>query len=766
MKFKSQFFDTADDLLFAKDDCWEVVRERRDRLKTVRAFTNMMATMTEEEAEDLGREEITNHGLTYTAMLANETMFRSMTSVTNSLVEIIVDTDNLERDTTTGIRMSEAINRGAINHRGKFNSFWGRVSGEIVMTGGAPVCMPEKYGWLPELRCDMIFPPETELDADEIPYAFDPTNLTFSDLKRLQKTAENKSAGHIDLEAINDLIGTLREQYKNRGARVLENYQERSRPVRDEKHIGKHVTVPAWWYYEIKTKAGTSGDKYVSATLFVDTTTVLTKKSDKNESSSSAVVIAHIEDAYKSADEWLHYAFVDSEIGGVKTIDSLRGVAELSYPSGSEMEELLNLMLEGDKLRARPRFQVGTGANPDDIKKFDALRDLWVPQGVDMMRSDGGSGSLQTPLFLLTQNAASIASAPVSNSPRGGELRTQSLERQQNNVILQTNRLVEAFNHLDVILENVVERLLLGEVEPGCEGYHETMWVRAYLDRYNIPYRDLAKKEHGRFKYIRVRARRSIGNGDRQQQIETSDWLMTNIQHYAPSVRPLVIHQATILRTQDPDAADTLVNVPKPIINAQKITAENEYDTIRRRAALGQILPVAADDVHQDHIPVHLLDMQAHLASNEIRPWDRLDVISFAGLTEHVGEHIKILLSNPVTNPEAKVFLQDFQNLAQSAQRVVQSVEEQSGSEENDLTASEKAQMQLKMAQLELEGRKLGIKVEDTQRLWKSRESREMLARRTQLVREVNEARRLDLDEKRLEQEKLNNKQKNAKSSK
>ena len=753
MKFNSEFFDTADELLFAKNDCWEVVRDRRDRLKTVRAFTNMMATMTDEEAEDLGREEITNHGLTYTAMLANETMFRSMTSVTNSLVEIIVDTDNMERDTVTGAKMSEAINRGAINHRGKFNSFWGRVSGEIVITGGAPVCMPEKFGWLPELRCDMLFPPETDLDSDEIPYAFDPTNLSFADLKRLQKTAEGTGGGIIDAESINSLLETLKDQYKNRGARVMENYQERSRPVRDEKHIGKHITVPGWWYYEVRTKE--DGSKKVSATLFVDTTTLQPKSPRKDDSASSAVVIAHIDDAYKSADEWLHYAFVDSEIGGVKTIDSLRGVAELSYPSGSEMEELLNLMLEGDKLRARPRFTIGDGANPDDIKKFDAMRDLWVPKGVDLLKADGGSGSLQTPLFLLTQNAAGIAAAPVSNSPRGGELRTQALERQQNNAILLTNRLVEAFNHLDVILENVVERLLVGDIEPGCEGYHETMWVRAYLDRYNIPYKYLAQKEHGRFKYIRVRARRSIGNGDRQQQIETSDWLMSNIQHYAPAVRPLVIHQATILRTQDPDAADTLVNVPKPIINAQKITAENECATINRRAALGQILPVAADDIHQDHIPVHLLDMQAMIASHEIRPWDKRDVISFAGLTEHVGEHIKILLANPVTNPEAKVFLHDYQNLAQSAQRIVRDVEASSGSEQNALTPAEQAQLQLKMAQLELEGRKFGMKVEDTKKLWESRQSREMLARRNGLVKEVNEARRLDLDEKRVELEKL-----------
>ena len=38
----------------------------------------------------------------------------------------------------------------------------------------------------------------------------------------------------------------------------------------------------------------------------------------------------------------LHLAAVDSEIGGVKNLDTLRGVAEMIYPSGLDMEELLS----------------------------------------------------------------------------------------------------------------------------------------------------------------------------------------------------------------------------------------------------------------------------------------------------------------------------------------------------------------------------------------------------------------------------------------
>ena len=72
MKFKSEYFETADELVQAKDDAFSGQKERRERLDIIRKFTNMMNTMTEEEAEEAGVTEITNHGQTYKQMLHNE----------------------------------------------------------------------------------------------------------------------------------------------------------------------------------------------------------------------------------------------------------------------------------------------------------------------------------------------------------------------------------------------------------------------------------------------------------------------------------------------------------------------------------------------------------------------------------------------------------------------------------------------------------------------------------------------------------------------
>jgi hypothetical protein len=747
MKFISEYFDTAEDLAKAKDDAWLNVADRRERLKIIRSFTNMMNTLTEEEAEKLGRVEITNHGLTHRDMLQNETGFTSMVTVTNALLDLVVDTDNAEKDLQTSFRVNEAINRGALHFKGKLANFWRKVSGEIVMAGGAPVTQGEKYGWLPKLRPDMFFPKETSLDAEEVTYAFDPKELTVADLRKLRNSVKGEESKYIDVGIIDQLIEAVEKQIKDNTRNGGSSFTlETSRSTRDQARAETTISIPAWWYYEVKWKD--DGSQYVSATLFMDGVNGIDLSFKSiGESGKAANTIAYIDKAYESASDWLHIVNVDSEIGGVKNMDTLKGVAEMTYASSVEMEELLNLMMEGDKIRARPKVRLNDNADVDAVAKWNIMTDLYAPAGVEEMEFKSNSRGLMTPFSMLNQNAAGLANSSVSNGPQGGELRQQAIERQTNSAMLQTNRISEAYNHLDSILETVVWRILAGP------------------EKYGIDYKSLATRKHGRFEYIRVRARRAVGNGDRVQQLDTADWLMANLQNYAPTVRPRIIHQATVLRTQDPDMADSLTKIPQAIINAQKLTAENEYDTMARRASLGQVLPVAEDDVHQDHIPVHLVDMQAHVAKHGQRPWDMLDVAIFAAATEHTSAHLKILMENPVTNAEGAAFIQDFQNIAQAAQAIVAEVEEKSGQQKEgqQLTAKEQADFQLKAEKLRQEGIKIGLAVQQNQDLNESRKAKESLQQRSQYTKEINEDRRLKLDKERNDAQAAAQKNKNKK---
>ncbi len=748
MKFSSEYFDSADDLKKARDEAWQGVSTRRDRLKMVRNFSNMQRTMTDQEAEDEGRTEITNYGLAYKDLLQNETQFTSMVTVTNSLVEVIVDTDNPEVDLDMGLRISEAINRGAIHYKGKFANFWRKVAGEIVIAGGCPVVQNEKYGWLPKLCPDMFFPPETSLDAEDIPYSFDPVELSVDDLRKLKASVKGEESNYIDIKNVDILIKHIEEQIKEKTQNFGAYSDEVSRGTREAQIFSRNIKIKACWYYEIKYKE--NGDQYVSATLFIDQVTGITLKvADKKDTASNYIVV-YMDKAYEDACDWLHNVCVDSEIGGVKNMDTLKGVAEMTYPSSLELEELNNLTMEGAKIRAKPKIKILDGADADAVAKWNMMRDTYAPANVEEMVFKNDANALGASMQIMAQNSSGMSGGSVSNGPEGGELRQQALERQRLSSNLQAQRLAEAYNHLETILEIVVYRILKGKTKAGTEGYRETMWVRDFLDEYQIPYEKLAERKYGRFRWLRVRARRAIGNGDRQQQLETSDWMMTQLPSIPPGSRPLVIKQAWTLRTQDPDLADSIIKVPKAIINSQKVTAENEYDTIRRRAALGQVLPVADDDIHQDHVPIHMLDMQAHVAADALRPWDKLDVLSFAGLVEHTGEHLQILMSDPMTSPEAKLFIQDYQNIVASAQPIIQRVEEAEGNDQAQLTPKEQADIALAMDGRKLEWAKLGMKSEDMKRLEEASRQKQALQSRAQYTKEINENERLKVDKARV----------------
>jgi len=738
--FKSDYFDDSEQVLSGYNEAYSNSKDRREKLLIVRKFTNMLPTLTEEEKREMGRTEITNHGLSYRNMAQIEGQLTSMVTVTNSLVEVVVDTDNPEQDIITSQRVSEAINKGAIHHKGKGANFWRKVAGEIAIAGGGPVTFPPKYGWLPKIAPDMLFPPETDLDSENIPYAFDPVELSVCDLRKLKKSVKEESSNYIHVANIDKLIKKIEDAVKGETTSSFSYQQEISKSVRNPKV--DNTKVRAFWFYEPKW---VDSESKVSATLVVQDTTVDLEA----KSSSNAVVIAYIDKAYEDAAQWCHLVCVDSEIGGVKNLDTLRGVAEMQYSSALDSEELVNLIMEGAKILARPKVRLVDGANKDDVLKWDIMRDTFAPAGVEELSFKNNTNALQVPLQILSQNAAGLS---ATTSGGGSEdLRVEALDKQRGNAMLTTNRISEAYNHLESILETMVWRLLAGETKPGAEGFLETMWVRDYLKKYDIDGAKLAERKYGRFVHIRVRAHRSVGNGDRVQQIETAKWLMDNITQFSPQVRPLALRMAVILQTQDPDLADVMVAVPKAIINAQKITAETESNVIEDIASLGQTLPVGADDIHQDHIPVHLRTMQGWVATDTIRPWDKLDVVIFAGMTEHVMEHIKILLSNKATNEEAKSYMQAAQQIIASAQGIVQAVEEREGSEQSQMTHKEQADLQLKWADKEFQARKLGLDIEKNKRLFEASEARQANIRRAQYTKEIDSSRRFGLDEKKLE---------------
>lgn len=754
-KFKSDLFETAQELVQAKNNAVTANRDRRDRLKDVRNFSNGLAMMTEEEAKKLGRKEITNHLTTYGKLLNQVTMFSSMVNGVPNLIEVIVDTNDAEKDIVTGQRMSKIINETVINHEGVFASLWDQISGEIVMAGGLPALHSPSYGWLPTAALDMVFPPGTPLHARGATYAFNPIELSLPDLRKLLRVAQEDGSSY-DRETIKALIDHLETQIQHQITTANGHGEDITQAIRGEDSY-KLTSIPCWEYYEVRpyTDKGSKYESYVSKTIFCDPLQLPSVVEDKSmasrDGSPDARIVAHFEKAYEDSSAWVTFVAVDAEIGGHKKVESLRGVAELVYPSGTEMENLLNLILEGDKIRSRPKIRITGSANPDDVAKWNIEQDLYAPEGVEEMEFKTNNQHLQTPFGMLNSTAAMVAGGPMSNSSQGGELRQQALERQDSNLSIQTNRANTAYKALEHMINVIVWRVLTSDVKPGTPGYMDIMACRSRMEAENLDYKSLAEREYGRFKFLRVRARRVIGAGDRQMQIETSDWMMTNLVSVEPALRPTVLQQAFLLRTNDPDLAEVVVRPPKVILNQQRVIAENEFDTILRRAVVGIALSPQPDDIHHNHVETHFIDMQALIGKGEMMPWTQIDALGFAAITQHVGEHLQIIMGNPKTNFEGTRYLQTYQALIEAAKPLVKQAQE-SQQTNSGLTPKEQAELELAVARLELDARALGLKEQDLQDLQRIRAERSMLSKRSQFAREISDADRRELERVRIAQ--------------
>lgn len=760
MSFQSEYFKNGTELAEARRHASDKVKDRRDDLAKIRRSSNGMALMTEEEAEELGREEIVNHLLSYAKLLQLESMYKSMVTGTKSLVEIIVKTGNAEKDMEDGATVSRIINDGIFNFRRKFKNFWSKCAGEIVMAGGVPACYPDKFGWLPEVRPDMVFPPETDLETDQIPFCFAPVSYNLMDLEEMIREHEedDEEDSVINIKNLRTLAEHLKEQPEDRINAFPSHRSNVTRSTReDEDEDSSEATIDAWEYFEVKVDED-DGSLYVSKTVFTeqdslrrdwkDANRQVSKELNKDDEASDTLIITYEDVAFDNVFDWLVFVAVDSEIGGVKDISTMRGAAELIFDSSQDIEDLLNLMIQGDKIRAVPKMKLTDDANVGQIAKWDITRDLVAPKGLEKLDIDAPTSHLQTPMSILDGGTSAIAGAPTGMTGESGQLRVEALQQQQVTGNIQANRLGEAYDCLDMILGMVVYRVLMTEPEPGTEGYNEIMWTQEKLREAEIDIKKLGERRYGRFRWIEVRAQRNIANGDRRSQISTSEWLMANLDRFAPQVRPIILRLATQLQTQDPHLAETLVQIPKVILNQQKVIAENEYDLIERRSSIGQAVSIGADDIHQDHIPVHLKDMQTLLARHDIRPWDKDDVLTFTGLAEHLAEHLEVLLGSKGTVNEAAAYLQDYQKLVNAAQTPIAEVEEREQQQKEGMDSiplEKQIELEQKDQELMLKARQIGVAEANQERLTRLNERNTRMKERSAMFNELKEARMLQL---------------------
>lgn len=738
-KFKSQYHKTVEDLIALKTAMEEAMSTRRANQKIIREFSNGLAIMDDQTAMDKGITEVTNYLTTYRILRERASRFFQSYTNTREFIRIVVDTNNPEQDSLNSDYITEALNEKVLYHRsGTFRAFVKAMAGEIEIGGGAPVNYSPKGGWAPQLAINMLLPKGCGITPGSVPYNMVPVDLTLQELMDLKAV---KGGSSTSTEALDVLIENLKQKPKGE-AFTYSKGKSKVGSVINTEDFNRNASVEAWWYYEVKTD-DTSGEQHVSGTFFTDS---LTFGSDTME----PTVIAYFEKAFETPEQWMHLFCMDMEIGGDVTWDKVRGIAEIMYPSAAKMEELLNLIMQGDMERALTRFVIGDGAIYDDVLGWDPAEGRIAPKGVNVMDMKGSSAPLLGNMQVLQGNAANLGNSGVQNNRQGGELRQQSIERQGINTQMQYGDMAEWTCNFECICVTMVERIMVGKMNHRTPGYKEVMRFRQCMKDYGIDLEALCKKEYGEFKFIQVRVNKVLGDGGVESEKTASDFLMQIYTKLHPGKRPLILRNAIAYYTKDPDLAANLVEIPQPIINAQKLTAENECDTIFRRAPLGQVMPTMPGDVPQDHIPIHMLDMIAKVARHQARPWDKLDVLEFAALQRHTQDHIEQLLEDNDTRDEGQQYLPQFTQIVNAAQVIATQVEEREAQAQEQMSPEAQAKIQLALMAEQRKATELGMKQEGQVSLERQRIARAAQVSDMNYLRKLESAARYSLDQQRL----------------
>lgn len=713
------------------------------RSDLVRAFTNGKPLLDRETAEKLGRREMINFMSLYHNLNRVVTSYRSMVTSTDDLVNIIVDTGNPLQDRLFGSEMSEAINRGLIYRKQSFTRFWDEICDEVVISGGVPVIHSRNSSHIPDIERRMLFPDNADLDIENLSYCFRPVELTIRDLVNFQNaTTDDKSK-----ESIDKLINKIKEQLKSDDKTSDNSFKIELGSIRkDDSFTGSKETVDCYWFYEVKYDNDTP---YVSASL-------ISRKSDNSDlesrDSNSCIELVYVDKAFETLEDWITFIVVDSEIGGDGKINSLRGIAEMIYPSALKKEQLLNLLIEGDEIRALPKFILPDGMQPDDVLQLDLTRDTFYPK-IEELRMNSSSNHLMTPIAMLDGTAGSFATGAGGSST--GDKLPEIKQRIAQQGIMEMAKADEMRRNLQNIIEGIVYNALTRNIKPKMKGYQQIMWVREFLKARGIPYKKLAERKHGRFIYLEVKVRKTLGANGLDEQQRIAQYFQDTATLRPPQQRANILYEMDLMITGDPDRARIYSGMSQEtdnIIVAQRHIAGQEWNKIQMLAPLGeeQFLEGNDSDVHQDHLPEHIETLEGAIALGQYRKIDIVHINAIKILIKHINEaHMMPMSQNPTGAAEANAYRPRINNAINAFGQMIQQQEVEGIGSPEEIDAQ--------MAKLALEERKVAIKeaefnykvgIKDPE-LFEDRRRRDIRANRGQEFNEAATAASLRLQERK-----------------
>ena len=799
VELESDIHENIDSLIQGKSTTITDNASRLERYDIVHAFTNMRDTLTEEERNEEGIQEIINFGTTFRSAQINIAPLESIVTGTDSVCEIVVDFNDPNRDHLVGVDISNAANQWLFQSNEKFLQFWRTAVGVGYLSGGGPAIFDEQdVGLFPVFNKNFLFPKGTSLDPDEMTYAYERREFTINQLKELIANTDDDDKT-VSKEALESIIEEVKSQIEGNSASrngSTEGVDLEKNSARDDSY--SKATFEIWGYWEVRCYPDDHSDKkkrgmkYVSHILFTDKCVI--GNNDKKEGGEQKAILFQEEIAFENPADWLVMLVFDEEIGGEKTVDTLRGIAEAFYKPAVKVEEFFNKKLEGALASSVPYLIEKEGANPDDVLDFE-FGDPFLPKGTEFAQVPNTARELNPVISDLMGTVSGIASSGQSNTGRGQELRQQAVERQDNSTIIKTNRIIRAYMKLDRILDLIIGRALTLDAEPGTKDYriikgfqecvdNKLIEIFNLIDELNSDGEEdeigdrksakqkakeirlkLGERSYGRFKNILVKARRSASGLDRPSEVENASFILRLVETGRVPAQnvPALIQRAVAYQTQNTDIAELAASTPELIQSDQRERAAAEWVTIGRRAIAGEILEIGPRDIDEDHVESHKIDLIADVNLHGLRPWDQADVVMFTARVNHTGSHLERMRNRPESADIARRSMQEFQEIIRTAGQIIQLLEEEKAQSENqELSPDDQlkiAKTQKTYVEIELLGRNFGVDLEDKKDVMRNRliraqqnQERLNLMSRSQIVGEVDKHREFELKKQQAQQ--------------
>jgi hypothetical protein len=789
-KLQSDIHDSIDYLIQAKSYTVTENSDKIERRQIVHAFTNLRDTMTKEEKNESGREEIINFGSTFRSAQVNIAPLEAIVVGTDSLCEVVVDFNDPNKDHLLGVEISNLANDWFFKNNETFHQFWRTTVGEGYLTGGGPAIFDEQdVGLFPSFNKNFLFPPGSKLDPEKMTYAFERREMTINDLNELIAETEEDD-DMVSVGSIKAIIEDIKDTIRGSSASTSNAREGVDLDGNSARSCGglNKTTFEVWGYWEVRTHSRKHkdkekrGNKYISHILFTDKAIISAENKSKTEHEVFAI-LAQEEIAFDDPREWLVMLIFDEEIGGDKKVDTLRGIAEAFYKPAALIEELRNVEVEGAMQAARLTLQEREGADPDEVLDFELGKDLFAPKNIEVLQLPNTGSQVRPVVADLMQTVSGISGSGYSNSGRGQELRQQAVERQDNTQTIKNNNITKAYLKMDNILDLIIGRGLNLDPPSGTseyrliKGFQEAVDDRIIqifklLDQEDDGLGDaptakvnakkirlkLGERGWGKFKNIRVKTRRTATGLDRPTEVENANFILRMVETgRVPAENvPALMQRAVAYQTQNTDIAELASAVPELIKSDQMERAAAEWETIKRRATAGEIYPIGPRDIDEDHIESHIMDTIADVNANGLRPWDQLNVTQLVAGVNHTGAHIQRMQQRPESAGVAKMKMMELQEVVAQAGAIIQLLEEQKAQQDKqEMSPDDRlaiAREQKIYTEIEILGRKFGVDIEDKKDIMRNRMTRAQqnqerlnLMNRNQVVNEVNSDRQFQL---------------------